>query len=120
MIAGSVSAFTFSLMRARLPSAAAEPTVRICSTRRVAEVVGRDEQLAELLRPGEAGQVVEEVGDVRGDVLVGGEDADVLVEPRRQRVVVARCRCARSGAGRSPSRRTTRVVFAWIFRFGKP
>ncbi len=50
---------------------------------------GRDEELAELLRPPEAGDVVEEVGDVRGDVLVGREDSDILVEPGRRGVVVA-------------------------------
>ena len=49
----------------------------------------RDEQLAELLRHAEPGEVVEEVGDVSGDVLVGREEADVLVGPRRDRVVVA-------------------------------
>ena len=53
-----------------------------------AERERRDEQLAELLRPPEAGDVVEEVGDVGGDLLVGGEDPEVLVEPRRRRVVV--------------------------------
>ncbi len=48
-----------------------------------------DEELAEGARLAEAGDVVEEVGDVRGDVLVGGEDPDVLVQARRRRVVVA-------------------------------
>ena len=50
---------------------------------------GRDEELAELLRLSEAGDVVEEVGDVRRDVLVRGEDSEILVEPGRRRVVVA-------------------------------
>ncbi len=50
----------------------------------------RDEQLAEFLRPAEARQVVEEVGDVRGDVVVRREEADVLVLTSRGRVVVAR------------------------------
>ncbi len=50
---------------------------------------GRDEQLAEALRAAEAGQVVEEVGHVGRDLLVGREQAEVLVEARRERVVVA-------------------------------
>ena len=37
----------------------------------LAEVERRDEELAELLRPAEAGDEVEEVGDVGGDVRVG-------------------------------------------------
>ena len=49
-----------------------------------------DPQLAEAARAAEPRQVVEEVGDVRGDVLVGGEEPEVLVDPRRGRVVVAR------------------------------
>ena len=64
-------------------------TARISSMSRVAEVERRDEQLAEPLRPPEAGQVVEEVGDVGGDLLVGREEPEVLVEARRDGVVVA-------------------------------
>ena len=48
----------------------------------------RDEELAEPLRPAEAGQVVEEVGDVGGDVRVGREEPEVLVAARVERVVV--------------------------------
>ena len=49
----------------------------------------RDEQLAEVRGPPEAGEVVEEIGDVVRDRLVGGEQPEVLVDARRQRVVVA-------------------------------
>ena len=66
------------------------------------EVERRDEHLAEALRPPETGDEVEEVGDVGGDVGVGREEPDVLVDARGRGVVVARCRCARSGAGRRP------------------
>ena len=48
-----------------------------------------DEQLAELLRAAEAGDVVEDVGDVGRDLLVGREEADVLVQAGRRGVVVA-------------------------------
>ena len=89
MMPGSVSAFTFSLISARLPSAAATRDLPDQRDDPRAQRGRRDEQLAELLRPAEAGEVVEEVGDVGGDVLVGREDADVLVEARRDRVVVA-------------------------------
>ena len=47
-----------------------------------------DEQLAELLRAAEAGDVVEEIGDVGRDLLVGREDPEILVQPRGRRVVV--------------------------------
>ena len=86
----------------------------------LAQVVRRGEQLAQLLRMPEAGQVVEEVGDVRADVGVGREEAEVLVEPRRRGVVVAGADVGVAAQASSPSRRTTSVVFAWIFRFGKP
>ena len=49
----------------------------------LAQVERGDEQLAEALRPPEAGQVVEEVCDVRGDLLVGREQAEVLVQRAR-------------------------------------
>ena len=83
MIAGSVRAFTLMRIRARFFAVAACATVRICSISRVAQVERRDEQLAELLRPAEAGEVVEEVGDVRGDVRVGREEPEVLVDAAR-------------------------------------
>ena len=54
MIAGSVSAFTFSLISARSPAAAAAPTERISSTTRGRSVGRRDEQLPELLQLAEA------------------------------------------------------------------
>ena len=49
----------------------------------------RHPQLAVGLRAAEAGQVVEEVGDVGGDVGPAREQAGVGVQPRRARVVVA-------------------------------
>ncbi len=48
-----------------------------------------DEQLAEALRTPEPGDEVEEVGDVGGDLGVGGEEPDVLVRARGCGVVVA-------------------------------
>ena len=41
-----------------------------------------------MLRLTEAGEVVEEVGNVGGDVLVGGEQAEVLVDAGGDGVVV--------------------------------
>ena len=89
MIVWSVSAFVFRRIRACSPSAAALATARISSTSRRAQVERRDEQLAERLRATEAGDVVEEVGDVGRDLLVGGEEPEVLVDPGGERVVVA-------------------------------
>ena len=90
MISGSVRAFTLKRIRAGLPAFAAAATSWISSIRPSAQAEGRDEQLAEALRPSEASDVVEEVGDVGGDVLVGREEAEVLVDTRRESVVVAR------------------------------
>ncbi len=55
----------------------------------LAQIGRRDEQLAVALRPAESGQVVEEVGDVGGDVGPAREEAGIGVQPRRARVVVA-------------------------------
>ena len=49
----------------------------------------RDEQLPEALRAPEPGHVVEEVGDVGRDLLVGREEPEVLVDPGGRGVVVA-------------------------------
>ena len=46
----------------------------------------RDEELPEALRAPEPCDVVEEVGDVRRNVLVRGEEPEVLVDPRGERV----------------------------------
>ena len=75
-------------MRACLPRPAAAATPTDLVDEAAAQRERRDEQLPELLRPPEAGDVVEEVGDVGGDLLVGGEDPEVLVEASRRRVVV--------------------------------
>ena len=60
----------------------------------VAQGLGGDEQASVGLTAGVAGQPVEEVGEVRADLRVGGEQTEVLVEPGRLRVVCA------AGAGR--------------------
>ena len=50
---------------------------------------GRHEQLAETRGPAEPGEVVEEIGDIGGNVLVCGEIAEVFVRFRGDVVVVA-------------------------------
>ena len=55
----------------------------------VAQEPRADEELAEDRRLGQPGDRVEDVGDVGGDLLVGGEEAEVLVVRRVRRVVVA-------------------------------
>ena len=66
-------------IRASSPFAAARRTSRMRSTMPVAQAERGHEQLAEGLRPAEAAQIVEEIGDVGGDVRIGGEQAVVLV-----------------------------------------
>ena len=44
-----------------------------------AQIEGRDQELAEPRRPAEAGQEVEQVGNVGGDVGIGREQAEVLI-----------------------------------------
>src|SRR5258708_1312264 len=54
------------------------------------EAERRDEELPEVRGSPEARQVVEEIGDVRRDVRVGGEEPEVLVRARGDAVVVPR------------------------------
>src|SRR6266540_981913 len=56
---------------------------------RLAHIERRDESLPEPLWPAEARQVVEEVREVGRDLLVGSEEAEVLVEAGGYGVVVA-------------------------------
>ena len=97
MIASSVRLLTLMRIRAFLPAAAACADRPDLLDQPVAQVERRDEELAELLRPPEAGDVVEEVGDVGGDVLVGGEEPEVLVDAARCARGSCPCRCGRSG-----------------------
>src|SRR5581483_6732200 len=53
------------------------------------EIEGRNEEMAELGDAAETGEGIEKIGHVRGDVLATGEKAEVAVEARRARVVVA-------------------------------
>ena len=55
----------------------------------VADRLGRDEEPLVLGVPREPGEVVEQVRDVLADLGVRGEEPEVLVLPRRLRVVVA-------------------------------
>jgi hypothetical protein len=55
----------------------------------LAQVERRDQELAEPCRAAKAGQEVEEVGDVRGDVRVDRKEAEVLIRPCSCGVVVA-------------------------------
>src|SRR5690349_10214238 len=54
-----------------------------------AQVEGSDEQLTEALRLAESRQVVEEVGEIRRDLFVRREQAQVFVQAGSDRVVVA-------------------------------
>ncbi len=56
----------------------------------LAQGARRDQHLAIAPLVRVAGEVVEQVGDVGGQLGVGREEPDVLVAPRRDRVVVAR------------------------------
>src|SRR5262247_581695 len=57
---------------------------------RFAQVDRRDQQLAVLLLTRVSGQVVEQLRNVFAEILVGGEEPEIGVDARRDRVVVAR------------------------------
>ena len=62
----------------------------------------RDEEAAEDALARQAGEDVEQVRDVRAKLLATGQQPEVRVQAGGLAVVVARCRCGRSGAGRCP------------------
>ena len=89
MIASSVSALTLIRMRAACRPPPRRRPPRISSISALRRLNGATSSLRNRCGRPKPGQVVEEVGDVRRDVLVGREEPEVLVEPRRARVVVA-------------------------------
>ena len=89
MSLGSTRLLSLSRIRAVSPAFAAWATALISSSSRSAHLERRHEQLPEPLGASEARHVVEDVGDVGGDVVVGREDPHVLVQARGGGVVVA-------------------------------
>jgi hypothetical protein len=67
-------------------------------------------ELAGLAQPGE---LLEDLGHVGADLFVGGEEAEVGVEARRARVVVAGAQ-VHIAAQAAFSRRTTSSILAWV------
>ena len=76
MIVWSVSAFVFSRMRACWPSEAALATARISSTSRRRRLNGATRSLRNACGRPNPRHVVEEIGDVGRDLLVGREEAE--------------------------------------------
>ena len=85
----STRPFIFSTIRPAAPGRRVRGHAAHLVDDALAQVGRRHEQLAVALRAAEAGQVVEEVGDVGGDVRPAREEAGVGVEARGARVVVA-------------------------------
>ena len=90
MIFGSTRLLSLRRIRARLAGLGGRGDRADLLDQPRAHLERRHEQLAESLRAPEAGDVVEDVGDVGRDLLVGREDPDVLVVARGRGVVVAR------------------------------
>ena len=95
MISGSARLFIFMTIR---PSDACA-SARISSSSRGRSVAGRDEDPPVAVAVGVAGEAVEEVGDVRGQLRVGRKQPDVLV--RRSPSPGCSCRCRRGSSGGS-------------------
>ena len=89
MIGWSTSAFILARMRAGRPARACSASRRIISTNRSRMPRGATSSFRKPLRHAEAGQHVEEVGQVLAQRRVAGEEPEVGVEPRGARVVVA-------------------------------
>ena len=77
------------LMRASSPFSAARRTSRIRSTKPSRNPNGATKSFRNCMRPSESRQMVEEIGHVRGDLGVGGEQSVILVASCGEGVVVA-------------------------------
>ena len=95
-------------MRAVFFDAAAAATLRISSISRSRRLNGATSSLRNFSGRPKPGHVVEEVRDVLGDVRVGGEQAEVLVERGPSPSGSCPCRCGRSAGGR-PARGGSRA-----------
>ena len=89
MHSGSSSEFIFIRIRAGCSGECASIVRSISPTIPSFRLNGRHQHLPVAARAGVAGQVVEHLGDVVADLGVGGEEAEVGVDPGRLRVVVA-------------------------------
>ena len=70
--------------------------------------------------PGVAGQHVEQVGQVRADIRVGGQQAEILVDAGRLRVVVAGADVAVAAQVCCPPGGSPAPVLQWVFRPTRP
>ena len=86
MRAGSTSEFILMVIR---PAGPNDDSRAIRSWKRGPQGHGRHDEPAVPDLAGEAGQVVEQLGEVRAEVRVARQQAEVLVEPGRRGVVVA-------------------------------
>ena len=66
-----------------------------------------------------AGDEIEQPAGVAAGLGIGGEEAQVGIDPRGDRVIVAGAEVAVSAVA-SPSRRTTSETLAWVFQSTKP
>ena len=89
MICSSTIELTLMRIRAGLPARALRRSLSISRSSPLRRWSGRHEQPLELLLDRIARQLVEEPGEVASDLVVDGEQAVVLVDAARLRVVVA-------------------------------
>ena len=85
-----------------------------------ADRVRRDQQPLVLGGHRVAGQHVEQVRDVRADDRVGGEQAEVLVQPRGLAGGSCRCRCGRTGGCRPSPAGRPGCSLQWVLRPTRP
>ena len=120
MISGSTSALHLAQIAAGLPGLGVVDLLVDVAQQRLLERDRRDRQLLEPVRLGVAGDEVEHARDVAADRRVGGEQRQVGVDARRDRVIVAGAEMAIGDAASPPSRRTTIDSLAWVLSSMKP
>ena len=89
MISGSTSAFIFIQIAAGWPALACAISCVDVLEDALAQVERRDRHLLQLGRLGIAGDEVEDARDVARDRRIGGEERQVGVDARRDRMIVA-------------------------------
>jgi hypothetical protein len=104
MIEGSIRLFTFARSRAGLPARACSASLRTIAPRLqqtrerghadgekvLAQAERRENDVVEALRPGVAGQKIEQLGQVPAKSFSASEKTEIAVYARSARVVISR------------------------------
>ena len=119
MIPASTSEFILKIRRPNLPASYGTRSLAHEGFQTLRRFSGETSSFLVIAFCGIAGEVIEKVRDVFGDGFVGGEETDVGVEVRRDRIVIARGE-ADITSNCVPLAADTIATLQWILRPSRP